>query len=196
MPPSSSIRSTCNAALFALGCAAAHSCYATNYNIAVVDASRANASAIVYSVAPVRKNASSFFYLRLSPPISTQFECCLVVKGKQKISRDVAAVQNASATKTKWVKAALTKRGELPFIGIGLSGKRPELVSENDHSFVLKPSPSNVGEIRIQHCVTTETFHVRAIDVATSKETLRYSLPLGMDVEPTCNDQIMPPLAR
>jgi hypothetical protein len=161
-------------------------------SVFLIDASRHAKPALVYSMsdATLRK-AASLNYLRLSPPLSETFECCVRISGTQLPSRDIRVYTTRQSSKGKYVTARATKRGELSFIGLGIAGKAPLVTRENNNTLLLKWADGK-NQSRVYHCVSTETVHMRAVDVATSKEQLRYSLPLGMDVEVDCNEDIMP----
>lgn len=167
--------------------------------IVLIDASRTGKPAIVYATAEIALNrSSSIGFMRLSPPLSTALECCARVTRPTSVSRDLQARRTGAASSARFTTAQLTQRQPVPFIGVGFVGATAEntkIVRENEHSFLLKRSGTHADE-RVQHCVSGETFHLRVIDGVTAQEKRRYSLPLGMDVEADCTEQIMPTLAK
>ena len=169
----------------------------TSDAIVLIDASRTGKPAIVYATAELALNRSSAIgFARLSPPVSTALECCARVTRATSPSRDLQSRLVGAESASRFTTAQLTKRPLVPFIGVGFVGataQTAQIVRENEHSFLLKRGAAN-ADVRVQHCVSGETFHLRAIDVVTLQERRRYSLPLGMDVEADCTEQIMPTL--
>ena len=165
--------------------------------IVLVDASRTGKPLIVYSTADIALNtASPMRFLRLSPPLSTALECCVRVTRPVAPSRDLRAhVAETESRAPRFATARLTQPRPVPFIGVGVPFTVSKFVRENAHSFLLKRT-DGLPDLRVQHCVTGETFHLRVTDTASSQERRRYALPLGMDVEADCTEQIMPTLDK
>jgi hypothetical protein len=165
----------------------------------LVDASKVNRAAIVYSTADVvLGKASALHFFRLSPPLSSAFECCAYVTRAQAPSRDLASYALNADTPSRYTTAKLRERSEVPFFALGLVGVAdvaPRILREDEHTFLIL-NKGGKPEHRVQHCVSTETFHVRITEAASARELLRYSLPLGMDVEADCTDVLMPPSGR
>ena len=162
----------------------------------LVDASRANRAAIIYSTANlVLVKNSVVRFLRLSVPLSPGLECCAYVGRGQLPSRDLLAYDLNGGVPSRYTTARLGRRNEIPFMALGVVGPlgdMPQVMRENEHSFLMRYQAGR-AEHRVQHCVTGETFHVRVTDAASARELLRYSLPLGMDVQADCTDVLMPP---
>jgi hypothetical protein len=162
----------------------------------VVDASKANRAAIIYSTTNVVLVKNSVVrFLRLSLPFSSGFECCAYVGRGQARSRDLVAYDFSGGSPSRYTTARLGRHSEVPFIALGVvgpAGDMPRVVREDEHSFLMRYHGERADH-RVQHCVTGETFHVRVTDAASARELLRYSLPLGMDVQADCTDVLMPP---
>ena len=167
--------------------------------IVLIDASRTGKPAIVYATAEIALNkSSSIGFMRLSPPLSTALECCARVTRPTSASRDLQARLAGAAPSARFTTAQLTQRQPTSFIGVGFVDATAETIKimrENEHSFLLNRAGTDAEE-RVQHCVSGETFHLRVIDRVTAQEKRRYSLPLGMDVEADCTEQIMPTLTK
>ena len=167
--------------------------------VVLVDARRTGKSAIVYATAEIALNkASAISFMRLSPPMSTALECCARVTRATSPSRDLQSRVSGTQSAARFTTAQLSKPTTVPFVGVGFVGamaKTAQIVRENEHSFLFKRGGQSTDD-RIQHCISGETFHLRVIDVDTLQERRRYSLPLGMDVEADCTEQIMPMLAK
>ncbi len=168
---------------------------AVGRRIGLVDASRVGKAVVVYGAdrAALGRSGAAMRYLRLAPPAAGQIECCLRVSGAAKPSHDLAVESSANATSGHYAMATLSRRPALGFFGLALGGSRPTAEPQPDRSVLLSWPDQPMRPVRVQHCVSTESLHVRIVDAVTSVELLRYALPLGMDVEADCNDGVMPP---
>ena len=142
--------------------------------------------------------SSTIRFMRLSPPISEGLKCCARVNRAPSLlsphTTDVEVIstiaQKDAATHFTTVRLPKGQHPE-PLVGIGFTQAVSKVLRENDHALLVK-RPGGKGDLRVQHCLTSEAFTMRVVDVASSKERRRYYLPLGMDVEADCTEEIMP----
>lgn len=161
-------------------------------SIVVVDASHARGPVLVYGTTAMKIPAEPMRFVRLSPPLDKGAECCVRAAGPQRASRDLQVRLAHGPATPAYALARLTGRQATPFIGIAFTGPAPEVTREDSHTLRLDSGPGR-PERRLVHCLSGETLHLRVIVAASSQEQVRYALPLGMDVEPDCDEKLMPP---
>jgi hypothetical protein len=138
-------------------------------------------------------------FVRLSEPAGSVIECC--VRATRKRARtSVIVVAGASQTAAQALRAKLTRRAQQGFIGLAILADSARSVENTADLQSTRVSPNEIQiawpdakrTVVAYHCLSREGLHVRVLDTASNSEVVRYYVPLGVDTEPDCSDELMP----
>jgi hypothetical protein len=129
--------------------------------------------------------------LDLSGAPDAPLRCCVSSRGAVVVHSDATLTVDGRPQPVRTAPARLTGEDAAAFLGLAIGGGEPHLerLSANELRLRWRAPARSVG---VAHCLSAEGWHVRWFDVDTRAELGRYYVPLGMAVEATCTEALMP----